>query len=167
MSRIEEFNSVHKNRIRGSAMIYLKDSKSNTAVSWHRKMGTSDAAHQTWYLGHQRYLGRRGCSPPETRRLVVEIAPFSMDNPSSKIVAPSSSIFKWLSSHIWRPEYLSIPHQTCSIVDGEYPIIILRPGPLCCPEIYRDVPGKFHDDDDDDDDWRSSMNVRVSRGWEN
>ena len=32
--------------------------------------------------------------------------------------------------------------------------VILRPGPLCCPEIYRDVPGKFHDDDsyDDDDD---------------
>jgi hypothetical protein len=28
-------------------------------------------------------------------------------------------------------------------------IIIIRPGPLCCPEIYRDVPGKFHDDDDD------------------
>ena len=45
-------------------------------------------------------------------------------------------------------------------------MVILRPGPLCCPEIYRDVPGKFHDDDDDDD-WRSSMNVRVSRGWEN
>ena len=35
-------------------------------------------------------------------------------------------------------------------------LLILRPGPLCCPEIYRDVPGKFHDDDDDDDDdWRS------------
>ena len=115
--------SVHKNRIRGSAMIY-QDSKSNTAVSWHRKMGTSDSAHQTCYLGHQRYLGRRGCSPPETRRLVVELAPFSMDNPSSITVAPSSSIFKWWSSHIWRPEYLSIPHQKCSIVDGEYPIII-------------------------------------------
>ena len=25
----------------------------------------------------------------------------------------------------------------------------LRPGPACCPELYRDVPGKFHDDDDD------------------
>jgi hypothetical protein len=27
--------------------------------------------------------------------------------------------------------------------------IIIRPDALCCPEIYRDVPGKFHDDDDD------------------
>jgi hypothetical protein len=33
-----------------------------------------------------------------------------------------------------------------------YLMVILRPGPLCCPEVYRDVPGKFHDDDDDDDD---------------
>ena len=40
--------------------------------------------------------------------------------------------------------------------------IILRPGALCCPEVYRDVPGKFHDDDDDD--WKSSMNVEVPRG---
>ena len=23
---------------------------------------------------------------------------------------------------------------------------------MCCPEVYRDVPGKFHDDDEDDDD---------------
>jgi len=23
---------------------------------------------------------------------------------------------------------------------------------VCCPEAYRDVPGKFHDDDDVDDD---------------
>ena len=30
--------------------------------------------------------------------------------------------------------------------------IYIRPGALCCPEIYRDVPGKFHHDDDDDDD---------------
>ena len=42
---------------------------------------------------------------------------------------------------------------------------MLRPGPVFCREVYRDVPGKFHDDDaaddDDDDDWRSSMNVEV------
>ena len=44
-----------------------------------------------------------------------------------------------------------------------YAYIIIRPGPVCCPEVYRDVPGKF-DDDDDDDDWRSSMNVEVPRG---
>jgi hypothetical protein len=25
----------------------------------------------------------------------------------------------------------------------------LRPGPVCCPEVYRDGPSKFHDDDDD------------------
>ena len=31
-------------------------------------------------------------------------------------------------------------------------IIYIRPRALCCPEIYRDVPGKFHDDDDDGDD---------------
>ena len=46
--------------------------------------------------------------------------------------------------------------------------ITARPGPVCCPEVYRDVPGKFHDHDDDDvdddDDWRSSINVEVPRG---
>ena len=31
-------------------------------------------------------------------------------------------------------------------------MIILRPGPVCCPEVYRDVPCKFNDDDDDNDD---------------
>ena len=30
-------------------------------------------------------------------------------------------------------------------------ILDLRPGPVGCPEIDRDVPSKFHDDDDDDD----------------
>ena len=43
-------------------------------------------------------------------------------------------------------------------------IINITARPLVCPEVYRDVPGKFHDDDDDDDDdddWRSSMNGRV------
>ena len=37
-------------------------------------------------------------------------------------------------------------------------MVILRPGPLCCPEVYRDVPGKFHDDDDDNE-WKSLTGV--------
>ena len=32
-----------------------------------------------------------------------------------------------------------------------YDNVLLRPGPVCCPEVYRDVPGKFHDDDDEHD----------------
>ena len=30
---------------------------------------------------------------------------------------------------------------------------MIRPGPVCCPEVYTDVPGKFHDDDDDESNW--------------
>ena len=38
---------------------------------------------------------------------------------------------------------------------------MIRPGPVCCPEVYRDVPGKFHDDDDDDDDDESNWGGRI------
>ena len=31
--------------------------------------------------------------------------------------------------------------------------VYIWPGPVCCPEVYRDVPGKFHHDDDYDDDY--------------
>ena len=32
-----------------------------------------------------------------------------------------------------------------------YRIIISRQGAVCCPEVYRSVPGIFHDHEHDDD----------------
>ena len=44
--------------------------------------------------------------------------------------------------------------------------VILWPGAACCPEVYRDVPGMFHDDDDDyyEDEHGDAESRNVVRG---
>ena len=63
---------------------------------------------------------------------------------------PSGKLTQTLKITIFQCKVIFQPYLPGSMLI--YWRVKLRPGPACCPEVYRDVPGKFHDDDDDDDD---------------